>query len=85
MHIGPQAKSHFLRHFTSREGVVCRALRSLLIAARNKVDWYSVGAVVIRCVFGSFSISVYHRHGKLLCLWRLHKLRSVRTSSPQVS
>jgi len=54
-------------------------------SAQCRVGWYSLRVVVSKCVFGSFCISIYHRHGKLLCLWRLQKLRPVRTSSPQVS
>ena len=44
-----------------------------------------VRTVVSQCGFGSFCILICHRHGKLLCLWRLQKLWPVRTSSQHVS
>lgn len=52
-----------------------------------RAGWCSVRALVSQCAFVSFCILIYHRHGKLLCLWRLQKLQPVRTSrsSPQVS
>ncbi len=83
MHIGTQAQSHNFYVIVRHE----RELFAGLCVAQcgQRVGWYSVGAVVSQCVFGSFSISVYHRHGKLLCLWRLYKLRPVRTSSAPVS